>query len=55
MSAGFDLVVIGAPLKLWLSTVHFYCIALCFMLLCFFRQSFNLLVLSVSMCIRPKR
>lgn len=49
MSAGFDLVVIGALLKkLWLST------AFCCMIFTLFLQRLNL-VNSVSMRLRPKR
>lgn len=60
MSAGFDLAVIGAPLKLWIScfssTTLFSLISvvLC-MLLCCFQQSLNLLAPSFSMRLRPKR
>lgn len=54
MSASFDLVVIGAPLKLFLFTTIFYSLALCFMLLCF-RQGLNLVLPSASMRLRPKR
>ncbi|KAM0986884.1 hypothetical protein ACFX13_011302 [Malus domestica] len=53
MSASFDLVVIGAPSKLWIFTAA--CSAVCFMLLCFFRQRFNPVIRPVSMSLRPKR
>ncbi|KAM0961360.1 hypothetical protein ACFX13_021071 [Malus domestica] len=53
MSASFDLVVLGAPSKLWILTAA--CSAVCFMLLCFFRQRFNPVIRPVSMILRPKR
>ncbi|KAG6672509.1 hypothetical protein I3843_16G063000 [Carya illinoinensis] len=59
MSAGFDLVLIGALLKLWLFSVAtfsaLFAIFFCCMLLCFFRQRLNLVYCSVSMRLRPKR
>ncbi|KAK2635820.1 hypothetical protein Ddye_030612 [Dipteronia dyeriana] len=59
MSAGFDLAVIGAPLKLWISysSVDLLSVisALFCMLLCCLVQSLNLVNPSVSMRLRPKR
>ncbi|KAI9169747.1 hypothetical protein LWI28_017129 [Acer negundo] len=60
MSAGFDLAVVGAPLKLWISyssTDFLLSVisALFCMLLCCFEQSLNLVNPSVSMRLRPKR
>lgn len=59
MSAEFDLALIGAPLKLWISfsssSVLLVISAVSCMLLCFFEQSLNLGSQSVSMRLRPKR
>lgn len=57
MSAGFDLAVIGALLKLSVSSSsQIACLALCCcMILCCFQQSLNLGFPSVSMRLRPKR
>ncbi|XP_050138322.1 uncharacterized protein LOC126614720 [Malus sylvestris] len=49
----FDLVVFEAPPKLWILTTA--CSTVCFMLLCFFRQRFNLVIRPFSMNLRPKR
>lgn len=59
MSAEFDLALIGAPLKLWISSSSYSVLlvisVLSFMLLCFFEQSLNLGSQSVSMRLRSKR
>lgn len=59
MSAEFDLALIGAPLKLWISSSSYSVLlvisVLSFMLLCFFEQSLNLGSRSVSMRLRSKR
>lgn len=65
MSAGFELVVIGAPLlqqqQLWLSssfssflTTSVFFVR-CMLLLCCFQQSINLCFPSASMRLRPRR
>ncbi|KAL5759166.1 hypothetical protein ACOSQ2_018004 [Xanthoceras sorbifolium] len=61
MSAGFDLAVIGAPLKqLWLSYFSsaalftLFSVVYC-MLLCCLQQGYNLFFASVSMRLRAKR
>ncbi|XVF43047.1 hypothetical protein PTKIN_Ptkin02bG0009500 [Pterospermum kingtungense] len=64
MSAEFDLALIGAQLQLWLSSstivssqffVTASLLAVSCMILCFFRQSLNLVFPSVSMRLRSKR
>lgn len=65
MSACFDLVLIGALLQqLWIlsssnspccSSGSKACSAICFMLLCWFRQRFNLVYPPVSMSLKPIR
>lgn len=59
MSAEFDLALIGAPLKLWISSSSYSVLlvisVLSCMLLCFFEQSLNLGSQSVSMRLRSKR
>lgn len=59
MSAEFDLALIGAPLKLWISSSSYSVLSvisvLSCMLLCFFEQSLNLGSRSVSMRLRSKR
>ncbi|KAG6655805.1 hypothetical protein CIPAW_05G242200 [Carya illinoinensis] len=64
MSAGFDLVLIGALLKVWslfsvatfsaLFALFCCCCCCCCMLLCFFGQRLNLVRCSVSMRLREK-
>lgn len=56
MSAGFDLAVIRAPLKLWISSTTLFAlisVVVC-MLLCF-QQRPILFASTVSMCLRLKR
>ncbi|XWS23244.1 hypothetical protein CRYUN_Cryun29cG0104800 [Craigia yunnanensis] len=63
MSAEFDLALIGAQLKLWLSSSTIVCshllttalLAVSCMILCFYRQRLNLVFPTVSMRLRPKR
>ncbi|GLU04753.1 hypothetical protein SLE2022_218850 [Rubroshorea leprosula] len=62
MSAGSDLALIGAPVKLCLSSSsavfsRFFCalVAFCWAILCFYKQGLNLVFPSVSMRLRPKR
>ncbi|KAK3222554.1 hypothetical protein Dsin_009579 [Dipteronia sinensis] len=55
MSAGFDLAVVGAPLKLWISYSSTDLLSVIAVLLCCFEQSLNLVNPSVSMRLRPRR
>lgn len=55
MSAGFNLVAIGAQLKLWISFASVF-LSLCMQqLCCLYKQCVHLFFPTVSMRLRPKR